>query len=103
MAIPLFRLHLVAFRCISYLPNPHPHLLPEGEGIYRGRDARFPSSRESLMLALRPTLQPATDGGGEPWPHLALFGPVYSYGRGWNEATLALVGFVRSSQERRNF
>ena len=28
----LFRLHLVAFRCISHLPNPHPRLLPEEKG-----------------------------------------------------------------------
>ena len=68
-------------------------------------DARFPPSRER--------------GGVEPWPHLALFGPVYSYGRGWKwghrgpiwhsahsyaVGQLALVvasfGLVRSGQER---
>ena len=71
-------------------------------------DARFPPSRER--------------GGVEPWPHLALFGPVYSYGRGWKwghrgpiwhsahsyaVGQLALVvasfGLVRSGQERQTF
>ena len=35
----LFRLQLVAFRCIPDRPNPHPNPLPEGEGI-------MPPSRE---------------------------------------------------------
>ena len=30
----LFRLQLVAFRCIPDCPNPHPSALPEGEGIF---------------------------------------------------------------------
>ena len=35
------------------------------------RDARFPPTQGS-------------DGGGvDSWTHLALFGLVYSYGRGW--------------------
>ena len=105
-------LHFVAFPLVyagdgagdalGASPSSSPSPL-KGEGTCRSRDARFPSARESLMLALRPTPRPATDGGREPWPDLAMFSPVYSYGRGWNEATLALVGFVRSSQERRNF
>ena len=61
-------------------------------------------------------------GRVDSWTHLALVGPVYSYGRGWkwghpglvwhsahsyalgqHEATLASVGLVRSGQEWRNF
>ena len=42
-------------------------------------------------------------GGGEPWPHLALFGLVYSYRRGWNEATVASFGtpFTRTRRASR--
>ena len=42
----LFRFHFLPFGSISHPPNPHPRLLPEGEGICRAGDARFPSSRE---------------------------------------------------------
>ena len=39
----LFRLHLVAFRCFSHPPNPHPRLLPEGDGTCRGRGCEVPA------------------------------------------------------------
>ena len=47
----LIQLHLVAFRCFSRPPNPHPDPLPEGEGIIQGdRIARFPPSRGPLEV-----------------------------------------------------
>ena len=81
-----------------------------------------PSSSPSPRGRRDLTAFAGTGEGVEPWPHLALFGPVYSYGRGWKwghggpiwhsahsyaVGQLALVvasfGLVRSSQERQTF
>ena len=37
----LFRFHFLPFGSISHPPNPHPRLLPEGEGTCRGRGSHL--------------------------------------------------------------
>ena len=47
----LIQLHLVAFRCFSRPPNPHPRLLPEERGhALQAGGARFPPSRGPLEV-----------------------------------------------------
>ena len=95
MAKLLIQLHLVAFRCISCRPNPHPcpRPLQEGEGIFT------PS-------------QGTTGGGVNPgpiWPCLASFTPSGEAGNGagvasfgtpltrMRRASVALVSIVVAS------
>ena len=65
----LIQLHLVAFGCISCPLNPHPRLLPEGEGTCRGRGCEVPAFAGTTGLFVETTYTDnvATGGAAAQW------------------------------------
>ena len=81
--------------------NPHPDPLLRGPGcevpvfsVGPSRERRGPGVRREEPSHFRsfPIIPRPRSKGGEPWPHLALFGPFTPSGEAGNEATVASVG-----------